>query len=506
MVSNQSLRQEKTIPSNATIMLAEDIIEYLQIEEDYFSDYGPKFGVPWDRIKWLYWILNRFNIGANGGTFYLELETNLEWNIDMSSIPSWLTIATSDRQGDTDKAIPITATQNESINNDRTANILITVGGNEFTHSITQAKTPIQTRTEEFTINQISTGAYDSITITTSDLPITGGNVTIVYRKGSAGAWIERTMPLGSQPFEWVLDNLEDGESYQIQATTTRGQGTAMVTTYNSNIITASTDTIPVLTLSRSSITVDADVTSFTFNIESNVSWSISDNQNWLSVSPTSGSNNRNNITVTLNQNNGSQRSGTITVSASGVPNRTIAVTQRAAAEILTISPTSSNVNNSYSSVQVNITSNKTWSISNYEEFPSWLSVTPLTGNGNGTITVSATQNNGSSRRDYTITIQGETMSRDYEISQAGRTGGGDPDPSDYFPESLRYEMFNHACNSSNTAIYYIDASGSQGLANATVIYTNSQGTQLAPMGYYSNGLYSRQWNGAEFIGGPMQC
>ncbi|UXP32203.1 Ig-like domain-containing protein [Reichenbachiella agarivorans] len=65
-----------------------------------------------------------------------------------------------------------------------------------------------------------------------------------------------------------------------------------------------------------------------TANISSNVSWTVTDNQSWITVSPTSGSGNGSiSVTVTANTSS-SARTGTVTVSASGVAAKTITVTQ----------------------------------------------------------------------------------------------------------------------------------------------------------------------------------
>ncbi|MEQ9304732.1 MAG: discoidin domain-containing protein, partial [Marinoscillum sp.] len=63
-------------------------------------------------------------------------------------------------------------------------------------------------------------------------------------------------------------------------------------------------------------------------SISTNVSWTASDDQSWISISPTSGSGSGNiDITVSANASS-SQRVGSVTVSGAGVPDRTISVTQ----------------------------------------------------------------------------------------------------------------------------------------------------------------------------------
>jgi len=66
-----------------------------------------------------------------------------------------------------------------------------------------------------------------------------------------------------------------------------------------------------------------------TFNIASNTSWTVTDNQPWLSASPASGSNNAT-VTVTAQANTAtSPRTALVTASATGAPAQTVTVTQR---------------------------------------------------------------------------------------------------------------------------------------------------------------------------------
>lgn len=51
-----------------------------------------------------------------------------------------------------------------------------------------------------------------------------------------------------------------------------------------SNIVIFETEVGPTLTLSRSSITVDNDAGSFSFDVNSNIKWTITDNRNWIGI------------------------------------------------------------------------------------------------------------------------------------------------------------------------------------------------------------------------------
>jgi pectate lyase len=82
-----------------------------------------------------------------------------------------------------------------------------------------------------------------------------------------------------------------------------------------------------LLTVSPPSLSFPAAAGAATATISSNVSWTATDNQSWLAVTPASGANNGS-ITVSATANTGTaSRSGVVTVSGGGIT-RTIAVTQ----------------------------------------------------------------------------------------------------------------------------------------------------------------------------------
>ena len=146
-----------------------------------------------------------------------------------------------------------------------------------------------------------------------------------------------------------------------------------------------------------------------TFGIASDLSWSvyIYSGSSWLSVSKTSGSG-VSDITVTATSANAgtSNRTGQINISAYGVATRYVYVTQTAGYLTLNVSPLVQYLNAFLpASGTFYITSNTSWSIT---DNASWLSVSPVSGTNNGTITVTATSENpGTSSRSATVTIAG---------------------------------------------------------------------------------------------------
>jgi hypothetical protein len=94
-------------------------------------------------------------------------------------------------------------------------------------------------------------------------------------------------------------------------------------------LVVTYTGTTPSLAVSPVSLSFSTAAGSQTLGITSNVGWSVSQNQSWISTSPASGSNNGT-VAVTVTGNTGTvSRSGTVTVTGSGLA-RTVSITQSA--------------------------------------------------------------------------------------------------------------------------------------------------------------------------------
>ncbi|MDZ7724501.1 MAG: SUMF1/EgtB/PvdO family nonheme iron enzyme [candidate division KSB1 bacterium] len=176
------------------------------------------------------------------------------------------------------------------------------------------------------------------------------------------------------------------------------------------------------LTVSTTSLSLSSSSNSQAgFDIESNVSWTVSDDASWLSVSPGSGSDDAT-VTVTATSANPStgSRSATVTVSGDGVGSKTITVTQSGADAYLTVSPTSLSLSSSSDSQSgFDIESNVNWTVS---DDASWLSVSPGSGSDDATVTVTATSANSSTgSRSATVTVSGDGVSsRTVTVTQSG--------------------------------------------------------------------------------------
>ncbi|MBK8043891.1 MAG: BACON domain-containing protein [Haliscomenobacter sp.] len=156
-----------------------------------------------------------------------------------------------------------------------------------------------------------------------------------------------------------------------------------------------------------------------TLSVSSNTSWTASSSQPWLSLAPMSGNNNGS-IFVTAPPNTGANsRSATITVSGTGALPQTITVTQAGATPSFSASPTALSFDSGGESKTVTVTSNTSWTVASYA---SWLSVTPVSGSGNQTFSVTAQANIGSIARNAAITVSGSGGASPEHIRNPNRT------------------------------------------------------------------------------------
>lgn len=85
---------------------------------------------------------------------------------------------------------------------------------------------------------------------------------------------------------------------------------------------------VPFLDIVPTEIQVGVLGFNFQITITSNISWTVTDNAPWISVSPSAGSGNGS-VTVTYTTNPGASREGTITVSGPGVASKFCEVVQQ---------------------------------------------------------------------------------------------------------------------------------------------------------------------------------
>ncbi|MEZ0609888.1 BACON domain-containing protein [Fibrella sp. WM1] len=140
--------------------------------------------------------------------------------------------------------------------------------------------------------------------------------------------------------------------------------------------------------------------------VTSNTSWSVISAASWLTVSLLAGTGNQP-VSVTAEANTlASPRSATLLVQSNGLSQRVVIVSQAAAPTSLAVSATSFTVNASGGSATVALTSNANWTVTG---LPTWLTANPVSGNGNASIALTATDNSSTDSRtaSFSITASG---------------------------------------------------------------------------------------------------
>jgi hypothetical protein len=149
-----------------------------------------------------------------------------------------------------------------------------------------------------------------------------------------------------------------------------------------------------------------------------NREWSVNSYPSWLSVSPMNGTGNMP-LMIDASENSGPARTGEISIT-SGTKSITLQVTQEN--DMLEIDMDTLWLNSSTGRYFVTLQCNRNWSLNNSS---SWLSVSPISGNGNVQLLIDASTNNGPFRNGNLIITAG-SKSKTLHVVQRITSGIGD--------------------------------------------------------------------------------
>ncbi len=330
---------------------------------------------------------NSLQLASNGGSATFSLSSNITWRI--TSGQPWLTL--SDTIGTGNKVVTVSVPANTS-SSERKATATIFMGYDADTLSVqiiqqgaaslvaspnalSVASAEGSMATFNVTSNTNWTVASDQSWLSVNPASGTGNSTLTVAAQANTTA-LARTAT--------VTISGTGVASQTVTVTQAAGTATLAVSTNNLNVASANGSTA-------------------SFNVTSNINWTVSSDQSWLSVSPASGTGNGT-ITVTAEANpTVSTRAATVTVSGTGVTSQTVTVTQSAGTAALSVSPLSLDVAASEgSSSTFTITSNIGWAVLSNE---TWLNVSKPFGNGNSEVMVIAEANPTAGQRTGTIVV-----------------------------------------------------------------------------------------------------
>lgn len=150
-------------------------------------------------------------------------------------------------------------------------------------------------------------------------------------------------------------------------------------------LVSCSNDDDQVLSLSTNSVSVSLLGDKLTFSVTSNVTWGVSIADKWAKVDTNYGNGDAT-ITLTIDENDSNESRNTTLYVSCGSLTEQIAISQGS----FTLSSTEMVFNNSGTPQQLTITSEYSWTASISAE-AAWCGVDILSGNGDGTITLTPT-------------------------------------------------------------------------------------------------------------------
>lgn len=349
---------------------------------------------------------------ASGGARVLDV--TYSGTLRTSEFPSWLPYQTVNVDS-THRSYTITASKNSSTSS-RSFNLKISNGTDTVTVPITQAGA------EAASLTISPTGASVGSAAGTTSVTVTSTGIDTVECSIEEG---------------WVSLKTQSNNVYTFSytANTTSSKRSCIITFYGGGlsktfVINQAAGAISVSPTSKNvgntSGTIQVTVTG-----SSNITYSISGS--WLTYQSKSG----NVYTFAYTENStSSQRTATVTFSASGMTNGVFTLIQDAASApaSLTISPTSNSVSSSSGSVQITVTSSGISDVQ-YSISDSWITYGGKSGN---VYTFNYSSKTSTGQRIGTITFSGGGITEIYRLTQAG-TSVDVLGSLKVYPKKLRY-------------------------------------------------------------------
>jgi hypothetical protein len=289
--------------------------------------------------------------------------------------------------------------------------------------------------------------------------------------------WLTFNPSTGDGDEDFAVIAHDHAEARQGVITITRGTASAN--------IQASQDAAAVIQLSETSISMPEIESSREVNVESNVSWDVSANATWLSITPSSGSG-IGKFTITTEHNIGLVgREAVITVAGSG-KSAVIHVEQMPTPAHVSVSePSISFGSHSELIKTVNVSSNIEWEIISNA---SWLKFSPTIGKGDKTVTITALPNNEAQQRNDEIIISGGIPSATIMSTQNGAPAHVNVSPKNvtlkaYRPESRTISVTANAAWTVSSNAAWLTCTPQQGYKNETFTITTTSNTGAARHG-----------------------
>ena len=335
----------------------------------------------------------------------ITVNANVAWTVVSSQ--AWASVTPTSGTGNGSFAVSVAANPNTTT---RTATLTITGGGITRTVAITQNGTVPAALTVSQQAFTVPTGGQSGITASITS--------NVAWTASSNQAWATVTPANGTNNGILTIN-------VAVNPTTT--QRTANITITGGGItrtitITQDAAIAPNLQVNTTALTAPAaGQNGITASVTSNVAWTASSNQAWVTLTPANGTNNGT-LTINVAANAATtQRTAAITITGGGIT-RTITITQNAAVAAPTLLVNVSAFTApaaGQNSITASIASNVMWTASSNQAF---VTVTPANGTNNGTLSINVAANPTTTQRTANITITGGGITRTITITQNAAT------------------------------------------------------------------------------------
>ena len=292
--------------------------------------------------------------------------------------------------------------------------------GDEVRTGIFYLKADVNDWKYEAPISVTQAGATPVITLSKSEVEFTGTanseSITVStncsWSVSSSSDWLtttqkDNTITLSATPNET--------DSYRTATVSVSHEGT--------------TNTSKKITVRQAPASVNASTETLVFNntagsvnvtVNSEANWTASTSSSWMEVSPSSGIAGTATMTVSVSPNTAtSERTGYVIISIGG--NQRIQIPVRQRGIYIETDRTELSFTASGGSQEFAVLSNTSWTVSSV---PSWITVSPGNGEGDGKVKVTAQDNPNTANRSGVIHITQSGLSIDVAITvtQAGKT------------------------------------------------------------------------------------
>jgi hypothetical protein len=417
------------------------------------------------------------DVGSEAGKTSFTVSSNVDWTV--SEKEDWLSVANT--KCPVDGEIVVMYEENPSTDQ-RIGKLTVSDGD----------------LTVEVTVTQAGTAAYLTVEPSNRDVGPEAGQTTFTVSSNLTWTVIENE--------DWLsIANTKcpvDGEIlviYEENPSTDQriGKLTVSGSDLTVEITVTQAGTAAYLTVEPTKRCVAYEAGQTTFEIKSNIDWTVTENADWLGIIPDNGSGDGA-LTVDYEENSETEcRTESIKIAGGGIE-ITLTVKQNAA-PALTITPPICSIGSESCDTSLVINSNVEWTV---EVDQSWIIVTPTSGSGDDTLQVHFEENSDMNIRTAILTISGSGLSVEVEFEQDGVTaiaGNINGHPTDFMLEQNYPNPFNPSTtirfSLPEATIVTLEIYNSSGQKIETLMNTN-----------LNAGYHSVKWNAGHISSGVYFC